>query len=175
MQLNPKPSALSDQQKSVCGIRSRARSLALFDRRALLHVAMLLRDSDVARAVRRHLLDAEHALRELEQTALARRAAGEPLTRTWAEACAIIRQRYGTDYGERTLTRLLRQAGLLRQTGAPKARYKELFWSTGTSWEIHAHAVPELLRRATQVERELRAFAGIQTRLEVEYAAALER
>lgn len=45
--------------KEVCGIRSRARSLALFTRRTVLNVGMLLRDSEVARAVRTYLLDAE--------------------------------------------------------------------------------------------------------------------
>ena len=44
--------------KQVSQISSRARSLALFPRRAVLNVAMLLRDSEVARAVRRYLLDA---------------------------------------------------------------------------------------------------------------------
>ncbi|RAG80926.1 hypothetical protein DN069_35455 [Streptacidiphilus pinicola] len=33
--------------------------IAIYDRRAILNVAMLLRDSDVARRVRTHLLDAE--------------------------------------------------------------------------------------------------------------------
>ncbi|GAA0701732.1 hypothetical protein GCM10010193_65730 [Kitasatospora atroaurantiaca] len=47
--------------KEVCGIQSRARSIALFTRRTVLNVAMLLRDSDIARQVRCHLLDAEQA------------------------------------------------------------------------------------------------------------------
>ncbi|MFI5528889.1 hypothetical protein ACIA8O_10090 [Kitasatospora sp. NPDC051853] len=37
--------------KQLCGIRSRARSLALFSRRTVLNVAMLLRDSETARQV----------------------------------------------------------------------------------------------------------------------------
>jgi hypothetical protein len=45
--------------KEVCGIRSRARSLALFTRRTVLNVGMLLRDSEVARNVRTYLLEAE--------------------------------------------------------------------------------------------------------------------
>lgn len=45
--------------KEVCGIRSRARSLALFTRSAVLNVGMLLRDSEVARKVRTYLLNAE--------------------------------------------------------------------------------------------------------------------
>ncbi|MEZ0092765.1 hypothetical protein [Streptacidiphilus sp. EB129] len=51
--------------KTVCGIRSsRSRSAALFPRRAVLNVAMLLRDSEVARRVRGYLLDAEASRRE---------------------------------------------------------------------------------------------------------------
>lgn len=45
--------------KEVCGIRSRARSLALFTRRTVLNVGMMLRDSGVARSVRTYLLDVE--------------------------------------------------------------------------------------------------------------------
>ncbi|BFV58045.1 hypothetical protein KCMC57_up31490 [Kitasatospora sp. CMC57] len=44
--------------KEVSGIQSRARSLALFSRRTVLNVAMLLRDSETARQVRCYLLDA---------------------------------------------------------------------------------------------------------------------
>ncbi|MCD2153439.1 hypothetical protein LQL77_06910 [Rhodococcus cerastii] len=45
--------------KKLCGITTRARSMALFTRRTVLDVAMLLRDSPVARQVRTHLLDVE--------------------------------------------------------------------------------------------------------------------
>lgn len=40
-------------------VGSRTRSLALFSRRAILNVAMLLRDSAIARQIRSYLLDAE--------------------------------------------------------------------------------------------------------------------
>lgn len=43
---------------------STGRGLAVYPRRAVLNVAMLLRDSDVARHVRTYLLDAEQARRE---------------------------------------------------------------------------------------------------------------
>ncbi|QFQ98755.1 restriction endonuclease [Streptomyces phaeolivaceus] len=49
--------------KQLSGIQSRTRSLALFSRRAILNVAMLLRDSEVARQVRVYLLDAEYQAR----------------------------------------------------------------------------------------------------------------
>jgi hypothetical protein len=49
--------------KNSSGIQSRARQLALFNRRTVLQVAMLLRDSDIARQVREQLLDLEAAAR----------------------------------------------------------------------------------------------------------------
>ncbi|WP_234324110.1 hypothetical protein [Streptomyces sp. NRRL S-481] len=49
--------------KQLSGIQSRTRSLALFPRRAVLNVAMLLRDSEVARQVRIYLLDMEYLAR----------------------------------------------------------------------------------------------------------------
>ncbi|MFD4503486.1 restriction endonuclease [Streptomyces sp. NPDC058457] len=49
--------------KNLSGIHSRTRSLALFSRRAVLNVAMLLRDSEIARQVRVYLLDMEYLAR----------------------------------------------------------------------------------------------------------------
>ncbi|MFE9645258.1 restriction endonuclease [Streptomyces sp. NPDC006365] len=49
--------------KELSGIQSRTASLALFSRRAVLNVAMLLRDSEVARQVRTYLLDMEYLAR----------------------------------------------------------------------------------------------------------------
>ncbi|MCP3821497.1 restriction endonuclease [Streptomyces sp. A3M-1-3] len=49
--------------KELSGIQSHTASLALFSRRAVLNVAMLLRDSEVARQVRTYLLDAEYIAR----------------------------------------------------------------------------------------------------------------
>lgn len=155
--------------KSACGIRSRARSLALFDRRTLLNVAMLLRDSEVARQVRRYLLDSEQVVRSIEMMALARRKASDPLTWTWPEAVAIARQRYETSWGEEQWRRKLRQAGVLKQSGGPKeGPARKFFWFTGTAWEIHPHGLPELMRRAVAVDRDLRVAQGIQLRLELD-------
>ncbi|MFI1481644.1 restriction endonuclease [Streptomyces sp. NPDC020747] len=49
--------------KEVCRIQSRTRAIALFARRIVLNVAMLLRDSEVARQVRTYLLDMEYMAR----------------------------------------------------------------------------------------------------------------
>ena len=49
--------------KELSGIQSHTGSLALFPRRAVLNVGMLLRDSEVARQVRVYLLDMEYLAR----------------------------------------------------------------------------------------------------------------
>ncbi|WP_410537574.1 restriction endonuclease [Streptomyces sp. KL2] len=49
--------------KQLCGLHPRTRSVAVFSRRTVLNVAMLLRDSVVARQVRAYLLDAERNTR----------------------------------------------------------------------------------------------------------------
>ncbi|MFC7217176.1 restriction endonuclease [Streptomyces polyrhachis] len=49
--------------KELSYIQSQSASLAVFSRRAVLNVAMLLRDSEVARQVRTYLLDVETAVR----------------------------------------------------------------------------------------------------------------
>ncbi|WP_455358434.1 restriction endonuclease [Streptomyces sp. SYSU K21746] len=49
--------------KEVCQVQSRHRAQAIFSRRTILNVAMLLRDSIVARQVRTHLLDVEESRR----------------------------------------------------------------------------------------------------------------
>lgn len=59
---------IADQElrsfKDLSRVHVRTRSLALFPRRAVLNVAMLLRDSAVARRVRTYLLDTEATLRQ---------------------------------------------------------------------------------------------------------------
>lgn len=93
----------------------------------------------------------------------------EPVTYTWPEAAADMRQRYGVDMTEHTLTRLLRAAGVLKVNACePKAAYRHMFWFAGTHWEVHQHAVPLLLRKAEDIGRELREFRFIQARLEFE-------
>ncbi|MFC9470544.1 restriction endonuclease [Streptomyces coelicoflavus] len=49
--------------KNLSDSPSRARSMALFSRRAVLNIAMLLRDSEIARQVRVYLLDMEYLAR----------------------------------------------------------------------------------------------------------------
>lgn len=159
------------ESDSVTSISAKARALILLPRRAVLRLAMLLRDSERAKQIRTHLLDVEqtyHAEYSAWQDARSRaagRGQGEPITWTLDEAVAVIRQRYSIDWTAVTFARLLRQAGVLKQTAAPKKPFTDLFWFTGTAWEVHPHALPVLARRANREAEELRAAQGIQTHL----------
>lgn len=92
----------------------------------------------------------------------------EPHTLTWDEATALIRQRYGISLTVNELARMLRTAGVLKQTGAPRKEYAHMFWFTGSSWTIHPHVLPQLAQKAYDVGRELQDFRFIQARLELE-------
>ena len=59
---------------SLSNLDPRARQIALVPRRAILRIAMLLRDSTVARQVRSYLLDTEEGTRELDDDAIVLRA-----------------------------------------------------------------------------------------------------
>ncbi|ATW49428.1 hypothetical protein [Streptomyces peucetius] len=56
--------SLSLSYEGEAGYPQRRSSLTLFTRRTVLNIAMLLRDSDIARRVRSYLLDAEEGPRE---------------------------------------------------------------------------------------------------------------
>jgi hypothetical protein len=161
------------ESDSVTNLSSKTRSLILLPRRAVLRLAMLLRDSETAKQIRTRLLDveqayqAEHAAWQDARTRAAQRGQGEPITWTLDEAVAVIRQRYGITWTPVTFTRLLRQAGVLKQTAAPKTGSTDLFWFTGSAWEIHPHALPVLARRANAEAEEIRAAQGIQTHLAI--------
>lgn len=67
-------SAFESEYGSLSNLDPRARQIALFPRRAVLRVGMLLRDSVVARKVRDHLLDVEQSSREMSEDEIVGRA-----------------------------------------------------------------------------------------------------
>ncbi|SFO59410.1 BRO-N domain-containing protein [Amycolatopsis rubida] len=107
-------------------------------------------------------------LPSLRRTGRYERAVDEPVTYTWDEVTTIIRQRYGVVVSVPALTRMLRTAGILRQTGVPKKAHQHFFWFTGTAWEIHPHAIPFLTRSFEDTARQLQEFRFIQGRLELD-------
>lgn len=164
------------ESDSTTNISSKTRSLILLPRRAVLRLAMLLRDSETAKQIRTYLLDveqtyhAEFSAWQDARTRAAERGLGEPITWTLDEAVAVIRQRYAIHWTSTAFARLLRQAGVLKQTAAPKKPFTDLFWFTGSAWEVHPHALPVLARRANAESEELRGAQGIQTHLTIEGA-----
>jgi len=92
----------------------------------------------------------------------------EPNTFTWEEVAALIYQRTGIPLTVNDLCRNLRAGGVLKQTGAPTAKYRHLFWFTGSSWNVHSHVMPQLTYKVFDTGRELQDFRFIQARLEIE-------
>lgn len=107
-------------------------------------------------------------LPSLRRTGRYERAIDEPVTLTWDEVTTLMRQRYGLVVSVPVLTRTLRAAGVLRQTGVPRKVHQHFFWFTGTSWTIHPHAVPFLTRQFEDTAHQLREFRFIQARLELD-------
>jgi hypothetical protein len=91
-----------------------------------------------------------------------------PRTLTLDETCALLEQRYGLSYSVPTLARALRNCGVLKQTGGPMKKFRWWFWFTGSTWNVHPHVVVQMARRLDNAEEQLRAFDGIQLRLEAE-------
>lgn len=85
----------------------------------------------------------------------------DSLVSTWTltEVTAQLRQRYGIAFGVVELTRTMRDAGILRQDGTPKAKYATWFWHTGSAWNLHAHMIRELAVKVTETHRAIRQAA----------------
>jgi hypothetical protein len=62
------------EETFILNVSSSANAFALFPRRAVLRIGMLLRDSEVAQRVRDYLLDAEQSGRELSEDEIVMRA-----------------------------------------------------------------------------------------------------
>lgn len=155
-------SAGRQQLTNVADIRTFLMLLATIDeRRVAEHVRPKLIDyqSEVADAIEAYWTRGR---------AVNPRAVDEPITYTWDEVTTIIRQRYGVVVSVPHLTRVLRTAGILRQTGVPKKAHQHFFWFTGTAWEIHPHAIPFLTRSFEDTTRQLQEFRFIQGRLELD-------
>lgn len=86
----------------------------------------------------------------------------EPVTWTWDEATTIIRQRYGVNVSVVHFRRILRSAGVLRQSGDPKSKYQPWFWFTGSCWEVLPHWIPALFHKYMDTSAKLRGFAQDQ-------------
>jgi hypothetical protein len=91
-----------------------------------------------------------------------------PRTLTLDETAAVLQQRYGLTYTVPSLARALRNCGVFKQTGAPMGKFRWWFWFTGSTWNVHPHVLVQMARRLASTEQQLRAFDGIQMRLELD-------
>jgi len=89
-----------------------------------------------------------------------------PMPYTYDEVCALLSQHYGVALTVVELTRLLRAGGVLKQNGAPTAKYRHMFWFTGSAFNVHRHVVPQVAFKVFDTGRELQDFRFIQMRLE---------
>lgn len=96
----------------------------------------------------------------------------DPHTFTWNEVSALMAQRYGIDMDVSVLRRALRDAGVLKQTNAPRKPYRDWFWFTGSAWNIHPHILPKLARKAVETRKILGDIQAIQYELELNQALA---
>jgi hypothetical protein len=81
----------------------------------------------------------------------------DPDTWSWDEVAGVLAQRYGIVKTVNDLTRLLRSGGVLKQNGAPAKAYRPWFWFTGNAWQVHPHVVPQLARKVSATEMDLRS------------------
>ncbi|MFJ7525189.1 Bro-N domain-containing protein [Streptomyces griseus] len=94
----------------------------------------------------------------------------QPILFTFDVAAAHVRQLYGLPIDSAIeLRERLTDAGVLKLTGVPCKRYRDLFWPVGRRFDIHAHALPLLAGRvARELYRLAEKQAGVQTVLELD-------
>lgn len=86
------------------------------------------------------------------------RGAPEPATTiSWDQAAAIARLQYGFDIDTAGLRDLLSKGGILTKDLRPHRKWEHLFWPLANRWEIHAYVLPQLIRYAVTVRRQLAA------------------
>lgn len=91
-----------------------------------------------------------------------------PITWTWDEVAAEIRQRYGYRLTEVDITRGLRAAGVLKLSrSGPRIEYAAWFWFTGSAWTVHPHILPELVQKLIDTRR---ALGDMQAQLQLDVA-----
>ncbi|WP_052433240.1 BRO-N domain-containing protein [Streptacidiphilus carbonis] len=98
------------------------------------------------------------ALRTTGSYTVSGSSAPEPATTvSWDQAAAIARLQYGFDIDTAGLRDLLSKGGILTKDLRPHRKWEHLFWPLANRWEIHAYVLPQLIRYAVTVRRQLAA------------------
>lgn len=153
------------------GDDGRAREMVAVDLRTFLMLLATVDERRVSEAVRPALVVYQSQVADIIEahfTKLHHAEDAEPRTLSWDEVAGVLAQRYGLELTMVGLTRLARSAGVLKQNGAPMARYRHWFWFTGSAWNVHPYMVKRLHARISDVRAELMAFRTLQMQLELE-------
>lgn len=90
------------------------------------------------------------------------------------EVAAQIREAVGIDLTVTRLIKLMKVAGILKQGGAPTAKYRHLFRYTGTIFMLWREHFRTVLNKVCATYQELRESQFVQARLEGHGFAQLE-
>lgn len=156
-------------------VDGQVRNMITADIRSFLMQLACIPVSRVAEHVRPKLVDYQREVADVIEAHFAgpRHHQTSPNTVTWDELAALIRQRYGIDLEPSDITRALRDAGVLKQTGTPRKKHRNWFWFTGSAWTVHPHIIPELTRKVVETRKVLGDVQAIQ--MELAMNAEIER
>lgn len=153
------------------GDDGRSREMIAVDLRTFLMLLATVDERRVASDVRPALVAYQSKVADVIEAYFTKRHHpddDEPRTLTWDETTALLAQRYGIEMTVPALLRLLRTAGVLKQTSAPMAKHRHWFWFTGSTWNVHPHAVKALAVKVSDVRTELLGFRALQLQLELD-------
>jgi hypothetical protein len=156
---------------TTVGDDGRSREMVAVDLRTFLMLLATVDERRVAEAVRPALVAYQSRVADVIEAHFTKRRHpddDEPRTLTWDETTAVLAQRYGIEMTVTALLRLLRTAGVLKQTSAPMAKYRHWFWFTGSTWNVHPHMVKTLAVKVADVRTELLGFRALQLQLELD-------
>lgn len=152
------------------GEDGRAREMVAVDLRTFLMLLATVDERRVAEIVRPALVAYQSQVADVIEAHFTKRYRpddGDPRTLTWDETCAVLAQRYGLELTVVGLIRLLKSAGVLKQTSAPMAKYRHWFWFTGSTWNVHPFMVKRIHSKISDVRSQL-IVMNAQLRLELQ-------
>ncbi len=154
-------------QRPMVAEDGKTRDMAVVPVRTFLMLLATINEHRVAEHARRILIafqnetaDAIEAYWTRGEATNPRSAPAEaqyPTTVSWEQAAAIARIQFGLDVDTSGLRDLLSKGGILTKELRPHRKWEHLFWPLANRWEIHASVLPQLIRFAAKVRRELAA------------------
>lgn len=157
------------------GDDGRSREMVAVDVRTFLMLLATVDERRVSESARPALIDYQSRVADAIEAYFTKRHRGidEPDVLTWDDTCAVMRQRYGLDLTPMALIRKLKQAGVLKQNSAPKAKYAHMFWFTGSAYNVHPYMIRALAVKIANADFQFDGMRAIlQLELELEGVAS---